>query len=170
MKRKTRPTRKAFSTLPPMSEEEIKIMQMNIWRGEGNKKEKSLFGRMGHFNVTKEWLEPVNFTGEVVFYTDIRKDSNEKDYWLDYKAKFVDGLLKSLELVKVEATDNTDRKAQEIKWKELWAADKEFRSRWYIKYTYIPYERCIRFIFRNYNRLKQKLPPSYKIERLLTPF
>lgn len=136
---------------------------------EGNKKAKSILGRMGHFNITKEWLEPTKFTGKIVFYTSAREDTQKQDHWIEYKSVFVDGLLKSLELLKVESTDNTARKAQDAKWKAELAATYEFRKKWYMRFLYLPYQSAVRWVFRKYNQIKQKLPPSYKIERFLTP-
>ena len=136
---------------------------------EGSKKGKTFSERFGHLKTLKSWFEPVNLTCTVKFYDYHSNDKNENDYSIDYQAEFVAGKVASIKILKFEKTPNADRKARDLEWKAKMAASHEFRKRWYIKYLYIPYERAVRWIFRKYNRIKQKLPHSYKVERFLTP-
>ncbi len=137
---------------------------------EGNKTSKSIFDKIGHFERTKEWFEPEIYTGTINFYESIRCDKNKNDYWIEYDTVFIKGKLSDIKLTKFEATNNTDRKQRSAEFAARMKADYEWRNRWYIKYTYVLYERFIRWIFRKYHLMKQKLPPSYKVERFLAPW
>lgn len=137
---------------------------------EGDPKAKSVMSRIGFFTRTKEWFEPENYTGIVNFYELFQSDKNKNDYWYEANAIFVNGKVTDIKLEKYEVQDNSDRKAREIERKRKMKEEQEFLDRWYIKYTYVPYCRMIRWIFTKYNWLKQKLPPSYKVGRFLMPW
>lgn len=137
---------------------------------EGNKASKSIFDKIGHFERTKEWFEPENYTGTINFYESILCDKNKNDYWIEYDTVFIKGKLSDIKLTKFEATNNTDRKQRSAEFAARMKADYEWRNRWYIKYTYVPYSKMIRWIFRNYNKLMMKLPSQWQVERILAPW
>lgn len=136
----------------------------------GDSKAKSLMSRIGYFKRTKEWFEPENYTGTINFYESIRCDKNKNDYWIEYDTVFIKGKLSDIKLTKFEATNNTDRKQRSAEFAARMKADYEWRNRWYIKYTYVPYSKLIRWIFRTYNNFLMKLPSQWKVERFLTPW
>jgi hypothetical protein len=98
------------------------------------------------------------------FYTSFDKESN--DYWVEYQYSF--NAESEIKLVKFEVEPNAERKARE---KEFWDAQNErtvLLNKWYMR-PYIWYARGIRFMFRKYRWLGQKLPDAWKVERFLTP-
>ena len=135
----------------------------------GDKNSKNIWDSLGHMESVRSWWTERKDTTTINFYDGIRKDEYKNDYWIEYIAKFVDGKIISMEVLKLDIIDNTDRKAQDQKWKEEFKNREIFFNKWYMKYLYIPYTKVIRYIFRKYNKIKQKLPSAWKIERFLTP-
>ena len=142
---------------------------------EGDKKAKSLMGRFGHMKLIKEWWEPTKFTGVIEFYNSIGfdcefdRDSCENDYWVEYISTFVDGQITTVGLLKFQGTNNAERKKRQAEWKEKTRLEKILWDKWYMKYLYCHYDNAVNWIFRKWNRLSQKLPPSYRIERFFRP-
>jgi len=134
------------------------------WR-EGNKDSKSILDRLGYLETIKSWWEPANLTTTVVFYEFFQDDKNQSDYWIDYQAEFVSGKVNFIKVLKFEVINNAQRKENDAKWKAELKASYKLQQKWFIRYLYLPYKRLIRFIFRNYDRIKQKLPTSYQVER-----
>ena len=137
---------------------------------EGDPKAKSVMSRIGFFTRTKEWFEPENHTGVVNFYELFQSDNNKNDYWVEYNATFVNGKICKIDLKEYKVKDNAARKKRDAEFKAKMQADYEWRNKWYIKYTYVPYSKLIRWLFRTYHQLKTKLPPSYKVERFIAPW
>jgi hypothetical protein len=142
---------------------------------EGDEKAKSLMGRFGHMELIKERWEPTKFTGVVEFYNNIGfdsafdRDSCENDYWVEYIATFVDGQITTIGLLKFEGTANAERKKRDAEWKEKVRLEKILWDKWYMKYFYRHYDNTVNWIFRKWNRLFQKLPPCYRIEKFFRP-
>lgn len=142
---------------------------------EGDKKSKSFMGRLGRMKLIKEWWEPTKFTGTIEFYNsmgfdcELDRDSYKNDYWVEYIATFVGGQITSIGLLKFEGADNAERKKRDAEWKEEARLEKVLWEKWYMKYFYRHYDNAVNWIFRKWNRLSQKLPPSYRIERFFRP-
>lgn len=137
---------------------------------EGDPKAKSVMSRIGFFTRTKEWFEPENYTGVVNFYELYQSDNNKNDYWYEADATFINGKVSDIKLKTFEVTDNAARKKHDAEFKAKMQADYEWRNKWYIKYTYVPYSKLIRWIFRTYNKFSMKLPSQWKVERFLAPW
>jgi len=137
---------------------------------EGNPEGETLFDRMGYSKVTKSWTEEVPRTITITFYELIQEDENKNDYWLQFEAVFVKGVLNTLVNTIIRVTDNTERKAREVAREVEAEQSAKLRQRWYMKYIYLPYARIVRFCFRKYGQLQQRLIPAYRIERWLTPW
>lgn len=137
----------------------------------GNPKAKSVMDRIGHCEVIREWDEQLkDYTGTIEFYETIREDQMNYDYCIEFKATFVSGKLKKIDLVKFESESNAERKKNEANFIAELKAEKEFLSRWYIRFTYVPYRNMIQWIFHRWNRLTQILPSAHKVERFLLPW
>jgi len=137
---------------------------------EGDPNNKSMVGRIGRFKRSKEWFEPQNYTGVINFYEFFNSDKYENDYWYEADAVFVNGKVSEIKLKDFKMENNTARKKREAEMNIEFEKEKIWRNKWYVKYIYSPYCRLIRRIFFGYMRLKNKLPPSYTVERFLTPW
>ena len=143
---------------------------------EGDKNSKTFSGRFGYFKTIKSWWEPVSdFTGSVEFYESYgfggsaNPDLLNNDYWVEYKALFILGKINTIDLVKFQATNNTERKVRDTEWKTALKNKNELWNRWYIKYGYRYYDSLVHWIFRRWNFLTRKLPASFIVERWLRP-
>ena len=142
---------------------------------EGDKKAKSLIDRLGHMKLIKEWWEPTKFTGVIEFYNsigfdgEVDRDSYEHDYFIEYIATFFNGQITTIGLLKFQGTNNAERKKRDAEFKEETRLEKILWDKWYMKYLYRHYDNAVSWIFRKWNRLSQKLPPSYRIERFFRP-
>lgn len=136
----------------------------------GDPKSKSVMSRIGCFKHTKEWFEPENYTGTINFYELYQLDKNKSDYWYEADATFINGKVSGIKLKEYKIEDNAARKLRNAEFAAEMKADYEWRSKWYIKYTYVPYSKFIRWVFRCYNKLLMKLPSQWQIERFLTPW
>jgi hypothetical protein len=114
----------------------------------------------GHMNVISERWTKSSYTGNVVFYTTVCSDLQQKecnwmesvtqekidssdgfDYSLDFKAKFVDGKLINIELLKVDAYPIKEYLINHNKWVET-IKEKEAKISYKIKSLlkrYIPF-------------------------------
>jgi len=135
----------------------------------GDKNGKTFSEQFGCIKILKRWWEERKDTVTINFYEYIQKDNYKNDYEIEYVTVFVHGKLISLELLKFEYSDNAKRKDRFQKMSEEFKARDVLFNKWYIKYIYVPYSKIIRYIFKTYNKLKQKLPPSWEIERWFTP-
>lgn len=98
------------------------------------------------------------------FYNNFQKENN--DYWVEFQYLYGDE--PKITLVQFEVKSNTERKARE---NEFWTEcnkRQELLDRWYMR-PYNWYAASIRFVFRKYRQLAQKLPASWQVERFLTP-
>ena len=100
---------------------------------DGDAKSTDLFGRLGHLEREGEYLDPVDFTGTVNMY-DYRQDvADQWDCWIEWKATFEKGVIKSIELFKFEKKDNTERKINQANWRR---EVEEHCNKWYNKYFF----------------------------------
>lgn len=110
-----------------------------------------------------------NYTGTIIFYESIQRNTNRFDYWIEYRVVIVDGKLHKIDLIKFESKANKKRKDIESKWTDYWSKQDAFFNKWYIKYTYVPYRNAVRKMFRTWRRFASKFPASHKIENKLLP-
>ena len=141
----------------------------------GNPKAKSVCDRIGHAVIKRKWHERIkDFTGTIDFYQipglETLRNTWKNDYWIEFRATFVKGKMKSIVLLKFEAIPNDERKRSEREHLAQIKAYTQFINRWYIRYTYVPYRNIIMWIFRQWRKLTYNLPPSYKIEKFLLPW
>jgi hypothetical protein len=141
---------------------------------EGNPNGKTFSERFGHAELIKEWLEPITYTGEVVFYEGLQyseqaNDDWKNDYWVEYKAIFVAGKIVKIELVSFDKKDNTERKNSIKELHEKMKKREVLWNKWYMKYLYVYYDMFMEWIFRQYRKIIVSLPASYKIERWFRP-
>lgn len=135
---------------------------------EGDKDSKSLFGRMGHFQTTKKWLEKLNTTTTIVFYDYIHSRNTDYDYFIEYEAVFFDGKITSVKLIKFEANNNAERKKKDIEFNEQMKKHHEFTKTWKYKYFVKPYNSIISYSFRKLSTVSYNLSRFFsKIERNL---
>ena len=71
----------------------------------------------GYIQITEDGIEKSYFTGELVFYT--RVPQEEYDYYIEFKALFWKGELKEIERTEWNKKDNSDRKEEEKRYKDL---------------------------------------------------
>lgn len=131
-------------------------------------------GSLWEKNRSKGWKHIKNFSGEIVFYDSYYVGRNEadllnNDYWIEYKAVFINGLLKDICLVKFEATDNSERKSNEAELVKEELERRELWGRWYMKYGYKYYDRIVSCFFNKWRRLSFKLPIAKTVENWLRP-
>lgn len=98
------------------------------------------------------------------FYNHYQKDQN--DYWIEFQYLF--DTEPKITLVELKVTPNAERKALEAAREKEWKDRETLLNRWYMK-PYGWYATLIRFVFRKYSQVKQKLPSSWQVERFLTP-
>lgn len=132
----------------------------------GNENSDNWLDQLGQFVTDREWEEQVFITQYITFYTYIRDDSNENDYWIEFKAHFKNGTLTEIDNTELRVTNNTNRKEDQKKWVEYFLKSSLRRQKWWYKYLYLPYSKIVRFIFKKFYRLADQL---FKIERFLTP-
>jgi len=141
---------------------------------EGDPKAKSVMSRIGHRKtVSSNFVFRKNFTGVINFYDSIQDGDSAKelknDYWIEFSALVKNGKITEIKLVKFEASDNTERREQEIKHMKKMQQRNNLWNRWYMKYLYFYYDKAVRKIFFHYRNLSQKLPTNYKVESWLRP-
>jgi hypothetical protein len=76
---------------------------------------KKLFIFKDKFQETSRYYKDHNVTETVVFYTNIN-DCLGYDWWLEFKAEFVEGKMKSINLVECTKEDVEVRLSRERKW------------------------------------------------------
>lgn len=119
----------------------------------------------GLFKKENDSVREIKYTGEIIFYDFIMKGDN--DYWVEYKAVFIEGKLFNLTLNKFETIDNKERLKNAKELNEYMHKRRILYQKWYIKYLYIYYKYLVRFLFNRWRRIK--FPTSYTIEEWLLP-
>ena len=109
-------------------------------------------------------VKPVNKPQLVTFYNSFQKDSN--DYWIEFQ--YLYDTEPKINLIQFEIKSNAERKKIETERNEERRGREELLNKWYVQ-PYNWYARLIRFCFRKYRWLMQKLPDAWQIERFLTP-
>lgn len=122
-----------------------------------------------HTRTNTRMVQMKEYTGTINFYEFIDYGEGDKDYWVEFAATFFNGILMKIIVAEFRATDNADRKASTAKFHKEMEERRILWNKWYIKYGYAYYDRFIHWIFVKYNKLQQKLPPAYKIERFFRP-
>ena len=127
----------------------------------------------GKSHVIKKWKEKVkDFTGEIVFYESLNHSDTDttnlkNDYWIEFKAVFVKSKLTKITRVRFDIEDNTERKKRYQEVFNQIEARRNLWNKWYMKYIYVHYDKCVSYLFKTYRNIAQKLPYSYKVERWL---
>jgi len=116
---------------------------------EGDKNSKNLFGKIGHYEVTRKWSEFIFKTSEICMYDYIHSNKTEYDYFIEYKVTFIDGLIDEVHLVKFEAQNNAERKKKDKEFDKKLKDWYEFTKTRRYKYILRPYTSLVRFVFRN---------------------
>lgn len=85
----------------------------------------------GRIEREDEYLHDMEYHGMINFYH--METVGNLDCWMEYDAKFNDGNLSELKLVKFYTTDNTEKKAR---LQELFESSQRYHNRWYNKYIF----------------------------------
>lgn len=145
---------------------------------QGNPNGKTFSERIGYVKNIKETWEQRNYTGEMVFYEGIQyseqaNDDWNNDYWIEFKAIFVEGKILKIELVKFDVVDNTNRKQTLKELHNKLDSREKLWNKWYMKYGYVIYDVTVAWIFRKYRRIDSFisyiLPSSYRVEKWFRP-
>ena len=145
--------------------------QLSVYKREGNyiepdKEAKGLFEKIGRFEVTRTWLEPVYDTLTMEMYD--YKDSSESgyDYFVQYKVIFIDGIVDEIKLTEFEAKDNSARKIKDEEFKKKLKEWHDFTKTRKYRYILGPYSRFVRFIFRKIGNVLRFLQSNiYVVEK-----
>lgn len=91
---------------------------------EGNKKSKSLIERIGYLKREEPYFEKVPHHGDVGFYDfyDVKKGEKTHEVWVEFTARFGNGKVEKIDLVKFEVRDVTERVAAQEKREEEYRA------------------------------------------------
>ena len=116
-----------------------------------------------------EWVKD-NFTGYITFYDILHDVDGTHDGWVDYRIHVKNGEVQGdVELAEYRLEDNTESKANQVKWKEEAKARKEYEKKWRYKYCFKYWNRLVGWIFRGVRRIREwegKLY-SWKVENKL---
>ena len=136
---------------------------------EGDKNSKDIFGKIGHYEVTRRWSEFVFKTSEIFMYDYIHSNKTEYDYFIEYKVIFIDGLIDEVQLVKFEAQNNAERKKKDEEFNKKLKDWHEFTKTRKYRYLLRPYSSCVRLVFRKLsNVLRFSQSNLYKIEKFFS--
>jgi hypothetical protein len=116
---------------------------------EGDKNATTFSGKMGYFKTTKRWKEELALTATINFYDYQHSQNTNYDYFIEYKAVFIDGKISSVEIIDFEARDNAERKKKDLEFDKKLKDWYEFTKTRRYKYILRPYASFIRFVFRN---------------------
>jgi hypothetical protein len=94
---------------------------------EGDKKAKTLIGRLGYLKREEPYFEKVPHHGDVGFYDfyDVKKGEKTYEVWVEFNARFGNGKVEKIDIVKFEARDVTERVIAEEKRNEEYRAKME---------------------------------------------
>ena len=116
-----------------------------------------------------EWVKD-NFTGYIMFYDIVYDIDSTHDAWIDYRVHVKNGEVRGdVELETYRLENNTESKANKVKWKEEARARKEYEEKWRYKYCFKYWNRLVGWVFRGGRRIhewKGKFV-SWKVERKL---
>ena len=120
---------------------------------EGDKEAKGLFEKIGRYEITKTWVEPVYDTLTMEMYDYEQSDKSEYDYFIQYEVVFIDGIVDEIKLIGFEATDNAERKKKDEEFDKKLKEWYEFTKTRKYKYFVNPYNKSIKFIFRKISKI-----------------
>ena len=132
--------------------------QLSVHKREGkliepNKEAKGLFDKIGRYEITKTWVEPVYDTLTMEMYDYEQSDKSEYDYFIQYEVVFIDGIVDEIKLIVFEATDNAERKKKDKEFDKKLKEWYEFTKTRKYKYFVNPYNKSIKFIFRKISKI-----------------
>ena len=116
---------------------------------------------------SSEWVKD-NFTGYITFYDCLNDVDSTHDAWVDYRVHVKNGEVQGdVGLESYRLDDNTEHKANQVKWKEEAKARKEYEQKWRYKYCFKYWNRLVGWTFRKFRSIhewKWKMI-SWKVER-----
>jgi hypothetical protein len=116
-----------------------------------------------------EWVKD-NFTGYITFYDILHDVDSTHDGWVDYSVHVKNGEVQGdVELAEYRLDDNTESKANQVKWKEEAKARKEYEEKWRYKCCFKYWNRLVGCTFRWARRFREWGGKfySWKVERWL---
>ena len=133
---------------------------------EGDKEAKGLFEKMGRYEITKTWVEPVYDTLTMEMYDYEQSDKSEYDYFIQYEVVFIDGIVDEIKLIVFEATDNAERKKRDEEFNKKLKEWHDFTKTRKYKYLLRPYTSFVRFVFRKISNVLRFLQSKiYFVEK-----
>ena len=126
-----------YENREPTEEEKKDIDSGGFWSPTWAMEEKS-----------HEWVKD-NFTGYIRFYELLNDVDRTHDAWVDYRVHVKNGEVQGdVELETYRLEDNTENKANQVKWREKAKARKEYEEKWRYKYCFKYWNSLLRFKFR----------------------
>ena len=116
---------------------------------EGDKNATGFVAKMGYFKTTKRWKEELTLTATINFYDYQHSSDTDYDYFIEYKAVFIDGKISSVDIIDFEARDNAERKKKDLEFDKKLKDWYEFTKTRRYKYILRPYASFVKFLFRN---------------------
>jgi len=115
---------------------------------EGDKNATGFAAKMGYFKTTKRWKEELALTATINFYDYQHSQNTNYDYFIEYKAVFIDGKISSVEIVNFESRDNAERKKRDFEFNKKLNDWYEFTKTRRYRYFFHPYKSFVKFVFR----------------------